>query len=39
MKENQDSRSPGRDLNQGFPEYEASVLITRPRRFFYLLVL
>jgi hypothetical protein len=28
----QDSRSPGRDLNPGSPEYEAGVLITRPRR-------
>jgi hypothetical protein len=28
----QDSRSPGRDLNPGPPEYEAGVLTTRPRR-------
>jgi hypothetical protein len=28
----QDSRSPGRDLNQGFPEYESGVLTTAPRR-------
>jgi hypothetical protein len=28
----QDSRSPGRDLNTGRPEYEAGVLTTRPRR-------
>jgi hypothetical protein len=27
-----DSRSPGRDLNLGPPEYEAAVLTTRPRR-------
>jgi hypothetical protein len=27
----QDSRCPGRDLNQGTPEYEAGVLATRPR--------
>jgi hypothetical protein len=27
----QDSRSPGRDFNQGPPEYEAGVLTTRPR--------
>jgi hypothetical protein len=26
------SRSPGRDLNPGPPEYEAGVLTTRPRR-------
>jgi hypothetical protein len=28
----QDSRSPGRDLNPGPPEYEAGVLTTRQRR-------
>jgi hypothetical protein len=28
----QDSRSPGRKLNHGPPEYEAGVLTTRPRR-------
>jgi hypothetical protein len=28
----QDSRSPGRDLKPGPPEYEAGVLTTRPRR-------
>jgi hypothetical protein len=28
----QDSRSPGRGLNPGLPEYEAGVLITRPQR-------
>jgi hypothetical protein len=28
---NQDSWSPGADLNQGLPEYEAGVLTTRPR--------
>jgi hypothetical protein len=27
----QDSRSPGRDLNSGPPEYEAGMLTTRPR--------
>jgi hypothetical protein len=27
----QDCRSPGRDLNQEPPEYEAGVLSTRPR--------
>jgi hypothetical protein len=27
----QDSRSPGRDLNLGSPEYEAGVLTTRAR--------
>jgi hypothetical protein len=26
------SRSPGRDLKRGLPEYEAGVLTTRPRR-------
>jgi hypothetical protein len=31
----QDSRSPGRDLNPGFPEYEAGVLATRLRRSVY----
>jgi hypothetical protein len=29
---NQDSRSPGRDLNPGPPEYESGVLTTRWRR-------
>jgi hypothetical protein len=28
----QDSRSPGRNLNLGPPEYEAGILTTRPRR-------
>jgi hypothetical protein len=28
----QDSRSPVRDLNPGYPAYEAGVLTTRPRR-------
>jgi hypothetical protein len=28
----QDSESPGRDFNPIFPEYEAGMLITRPRR-------
>jgi hypothetical protein len=28
----QGSRSPGRDLNPGPPEYEAVVLTTKPRR-------
>jgi hypothetical protein len=28
----EDSRSPGRDLNPGPPEYEAGVPNTRPRR-------
>jgi hypothetical protein len=28
----QDSRSPGRDLKPGPPEYEAGVLTTGPRR-------
>jgi hypothetical protein len=28
----QDSRSPGRDLNLGSPEYEEGVLTTQPRR-------
>jgi hypothetical protein len=28
----QDSRSPGRDLNQEHPEYKAGVLPTQPRR-------
>jgi hypothetical protein len=28
----EDSRSTGRDLNPGLPEYEAGVLISRPRR-------
>jgi hypothetical protein len=28
----QGSRSPGRDLNPGPPEYEVGVLTTRPRR-------
>jgi hypothetical protein len=27
-----DSRSRGRDLNPGLPEYEAGVAATRPRR-------
>jgi hypothetical protein len=31
-KLNQHSRSPGRDLYPGSPEYEAGVLTTRPRR-------
>jgi hypothetical protein len=31
-KLSQDSRSPGRDFNLEPPEYEAGVLITRPRR-------
>jgi hypothetical protein len=31
----QDNRSPGRDLNPVPPEYEAEVLITRPRRSVY----
>jgi hypothetical protein len=29
---NQDSQSPGRDLNPGPPEYEAEMLTTRPLR-------
>jgi hypothetical protein len=29
----QDSRSPGRGLNPGPPEYKVGVLITRPRRW------
>jgi hypothetical protein len=29
---NEDSRSPGRDLNPGPLEYEAGVLSTQPRR-------
>jgi hypothetical protein len=29
---NQDSQSPGRDLNPGHPEYEAEMLTTRPLR-------
>jgi hypothetical protein len=32
LKSHQDSRSPGRYLNPGPPEYEAGVLTTRPRR-------
>jgi hypothetical protein len=28
----QDSEAPGQDLNAGSPEYEAGVLIIRPRR-------
>jgi hypothetical protein len=28
----QDSLSPGRDLNPGYPEYEARVSIIRPQR-------
>jgi hypothetical protein len=32
----QDSRSPGRDLSQGPPEYETEMLATRPRRSVYL---
>jgi hypothetical protein len=28
----QDTRSPGRDLNLGLPEYEVGVLTTQPRR-------
>lgn len=29
---NQDSLSPGRDLNAGAPEFEARVLLSRQRR-------
>jgi hypothetical protein len=32
---NQDSRSPGRDLNPRPPEYESGALTTRPRRLCY----
>jgi hypothetical protein len=32
MKNSQDSRSLGRDLNRGPPAYEAGILTTRPRR-------
>jgi hypothetical protein len=34
----QDSRCPGRDFNPGPPEYEAGVLITRPRRLVFVLL-
>jgi hypothetical protein len=36
---NQDSRSPGPDLNPGPPEYEAGVLTTRPQRLVSLMAL
>jgi hypothetical protein len=35
----QGSRSPGRDLNPGPPEYEAGVLTTRPRRSVNLIIM
>jgi hypothetical protein len=35
----QDSRSPGRDLNAGPPEYEAEVLTTRSLRLVYFYII